>query len=145
MSPRVPKSESMTMRDVTVADMLTSSGKYPERPKKWPPEQGTIAHAQDMADRLNRLQLYWEHRITLSSGYRPDPVNALAGGAKGSLHRICAAADVLDPGNRLGAFCLGDLPMLEHLGLWMESPRHTPGWCHLQLFPPRSGNRVFIP
>ncbi len=146
MSPRVPKGESMGIRDLKIADILTSSGKFPERPVKWPPAQNIVAHAYDMVAKLNRLLLYWERPITISSGYRPPAVNAVTkGAAKGSLHQMCAAVDVVDPGGRLAAFCLADLPMLEHLGLWMEDPAFTRGWCHLQLFAPKSGNRVFQP
>jgi hypothetical protein len=146
MSPRVPKSESLGRLDLTHNDILTTSGKYPDRPKKWPPEQGTVANAHDLAARLNRLGDYWERQLTLTSGYRPDAINAkVPGAAKKSHHRICAAADIADPDGKLAAFCLADLPMLEHLGLWLEDPAHTKGWVHLQLFPPKSGNRVFKP
>ena len=34
---------------------------------------------------------------------------------------------------------------LASLGLWMEHPLATKGWCHLQVVSPRSGMRVFYP
>jgi hypothetical protein len=146
VSPRVPKEESLGRVDLTHDDILTSSGKFKERPKKWPPEHGTVANAIEMARRLNRLGDYYERQLTVSSGYRPGAVNdQIPGAAKKSLHRTCAATDLVDPKGELAAFCLADLPMLAHLELWMEDPAFTKGWVHLQLYPPRSGNRVFKP
>jgi len=146
MSPRVPKGESLHRVGLTIQDILTSSGKYPERPVKWPPTKEIVSHATVLTTRLNRLGDYWERQLTLSSGYRPPAVNALTkGAAKGSLHQLCCAADILDPNGELAKFVMGDLPMMEHIGLWVEDPFYTKGWLHVQIFPPRSGNRVFKP
>lgn len=146
MSPRVPKEESMGVKPLTLDDILTSSGKFKKRPIDYPPPQATIAHAEDLLVRLNRLVMYWERPITISSGYRPAAINdRINGASKSSHHIICAAADLVDKDGKLAAFCMNDLPMLEHLGLWMEHPESTKCWVHLQIFPPRSGNRVFRP
>jgi hypothetical protein len=40
---------------------------------------------------------------------------------------------------------MANLAVLEELQLWLEHPDATPGWCHLQILPPRSGRRVFYP
>ena len=132
--------------ELTINDILTSSGKFPDRPVKYRPLKATLAHAADLCAKLNRLQMYWQRQLVLSSGYRPPAINAkTAGAAKHSLHQICAAADIVDPEGKLGEYCLADLPMLEHIGLYLEDPSFTPTWCHLQLFAPRSGRRVFAP
>lgn len=132
--------------ELTINDILTSSGKFPDRPVTYRPLKATLAHAADLCAKLNRLQMYWQRQLVLTSGYRPPAINAkTAGAAKHSLHQICAAADIHDPEGKLAAYCLGDLPMLVHLGLYMEDPSATPGWVHLQLFAPKSGNRVFKP
>jgi len=84
----------------------------------------------------------------LNSGWRPPSVNACTGGASPtSLHMTGEAADLHDPAGELDAWLMtpeGQY-MLQDLGLWMEDPGHTPGWCHVQVKPPRSGKRVFLP
>lgn len=80
------------------------------------------------------------------SGWRPPAVNAATpGAAKKSNHMRGKAVDLYDPRGRLDAWCMSNLPALERIGLWLESPRATPGWCHVQTVPPGSGNRVFQP
>jgi hypothetical protein len=55
------------------------------------------------------------------------------------------AVDLEDIDGRLDAFCEGNQDVLEHLGLYLESPKATPRWCHVQQIAPKSGHRVFIP
>lgn len=82
----------------------------------------------------------------VSSGWRPPQINSGAGGAARSRHLSGEACDLYDPDNRLDAFCFAQADrVLKDLGLWLESPTATPGWCHVQTKPPRSGRRVFLP
>lgn len=84
----------------------------------------------------------------VNSGWRPPSVNAATkGAAVNSKHMTGQAVDLHDPAGELGEFLLGGIGMaaLEALGLWMEHPSKTPGWCHLQIVPPGSGRRVFMP
>ena len=84
----------------------------------------------------------------LTSGWRPPSVNSCTPGASAtSLHMTGEACDVYDPDGTLDAFLRtpeGQF-LLVTRGLWMEDPSHTPGWCHVQTRPPRSGHRVFVP
>lgn len=84
---------------------------------------------------------------TVASGWRPPAVNdATTNAAANSKHRTGQAVDLVDAGRRaLTRWCLRNLDALEDLGLWMEDPRWTPSWLHLQLVPPASGRRVYIP
>lgn len=84
----------------------------------------------------------------LNSGWRPPSINGCTPGASAtSLHMTGEAADIHDADGALdeflltpeGQFLLGDI------GLWLESPTKTHGWCHVQTKPPRSGQRVFMP
>ena len=80
------------------------------------------------------------------SGWRPPAVNAATkGAAKKSNHMVGLADDLFDPDGALDAWCLTNLHVLEEIGLWLEHPDATPGWCHVQIRPPRSGSRVFQP
>lgn len=92
---------------------------------------------------LNKFRAVYAVPMFCTSGLR-DPVhNAAVGGKPGSAHLTCEAADFADDKRLLRDFCLGNLPLLEECGLWMEDPKWTPGWVHLQS---RAAiNRVFIP
>jgi hypothetical protein len=86
----------------------------------------------------------------VSSGWRPVFVNdRTRNSAAGSKHLDARAVDVQDTRDRaLARWCLKNLDVLEQLGLWMEDPQWTGGadpWVHLQLVPPGSGRRVFVP
>lgn len=83
----------------------------------------------------------------LTSGWRPPAVNAITPAASAtSLHMTGEAADVYDPGDKLDAWLMsgpGQAVLIE-LGLWLEHPRDTPSWAHVQTRPPGSGRRVFF-
>lgn len=66
-------------------------------------------------------------------------------GAKSSKHKIGRAVDVYDPRRELAKWCVNNLDMLERFGLYMEDPRWTPTWVHLQDMPPGSGKVVYVP
>ena len=84
----------------------------------------------------------------VTSGWRPPAINAgTPGAAPRSKHLACQAVDLFDPDGDLDEWLMtmGGRKALEDLGLWIEHPAATKGWCHLQTVPPRSGNRVFYP
>lgn len=60
-----------------------------------------------------------------------------------SRHLIAAAIDLADADGKLDAFCTDKI--LEKYDLYREHPDHTKGWCHLQVLPPKSGKRTFLP
>lgn len=83
----------------------------------------------------------------VNSGWRPPSLNATTQGASAtSLHMTGEAVDLYDPAGVIDGWCtrVADT-VLKSLGLWLEHPDFTPGWCHLQCRPPRSGNRIFRP
>jgi hypothetical protein len=85
------------------------------------------------------------------SGWRPPAVNdRTANAAKGtSTHLTGEGIDLQDHDDRrLARWCVKNRDLLERLGLYMEDPRWTGGdspWVHLQLRPPASRKRFFIP
>lgn len=84
----------------------------------------------------------------VTSGWRPPAINAgIANAAPRSKHISCQAIDLYDPDGDLDEWLMtmGGRLALEDLGLWLEHPAATKGWCHVQTVPPRSGNRVFYP
>lgn len=84
----------------------------------------------------------------VSSGWRPPSLNSVTPGASPrSRHMTGQAIDLYDPDGDLDNFAMSDegQECLHELGLWLEHPSATKGWCHLQTVPPRSGKRVFYP
>jgi hypothetical protein len=82
----------------------------------------------------------------IHSGWRPLAVNEhTSNAAKSSNHLKGLAADLLDPQRKLGTWAVNNLPVLEEIGLWMEDPRWSPTWLHVQCVPPGSDRRVYIP
>lgn len=104
------------------------------------------AHARETLRRVNRLLRRAGLMRKVTSGWRPATINAtVPGAARGSKHLSCLAIDLEDRNGALDAWCLAHPDVLEELGLWLEHPDATPGWCHLQTQPPGSGSRVFYP
>lgn len=82
----------------------------------------------------------------VKSGWRPPEVNAATpNAALRSRHMTGQAIDIADPEGDLDEWCMSHTDTLARLGLWLEHPASTKGWCHVQTIPPKSGNRVFYP
>lgn len=105
-----------------------------------------LADAQVTVDKVNLFLQRCGLTPRLSSGWRPASVNrAVPGAAVYSNHTKCRAADLADPLGEVDDWALDHLMVLDELGLWLEHPAATKGWCHLQTVPPRSGKRAFYP
>lgn len=131
---------------ITAADVLTTSGKFPQRQIDAPPTEEMRANAEDLARRVSGVLGRFGEARKATSGYRPPAVNAKTkGAAKKSNHMICCAIDIEDADRKLGDWCLANMPFLVISGLWIEHPDATKGWVHFQTKPPASGKRVFFP
>lgn len=94
---------------------------------------------------INYIRGVYGKPLSVSSGYRPGHYNKRAGGAKNSSHLTCEAIDIVDKDGEFAKWCVSNQKELEKAGLYMEDPKHTEGWVHLQTRKPKSGNRIFIP
>jgi uncharacterized protein YcbK (DUF882 family) len=95
---------------------------------------------------LNKLRKAYGKIMVVSSGWRPVTLNAkTANAAKKSNHVKGLACDFQDKDGKLDEWCMQNLNKLKEFGLWLEDPGSTPGWCHLQCLPPKSGNNPFKP
>lgn len=104
------------------------------------------AAAADLLPRVNTFLEWARSPGLLRSGWRPAAVNAqVPGAAPASLHISGHAVDISDVDQALADFCIANLNLLIEGGLWMEDPRCTPNWVHLQSVEPKSKLRVFIP
>jgi hypothetical protein len=75
-----------------------------------------------------------------NGGFRPQDCKT---GAVNSKHKSGNALDLYDPDGNIKELITEE--RLARFDLYMESPRHTPTWCHLQRIAPGSKKRVFIP
>lgn len=128
--------------------MITLDDYYMGRDQRYPHEltDELCRNAALVVERVNRLLARAGMARAVNSGWRPAAVNgAVVGAARHSKHLTCEAIDIADEDGALAAWCMAHLEVLEELGLWLEHPAATPSWCHLQIVPPASGNRVFEP
>lgn len=139
------------MKEITLA--LYWMGRDKKYASELTPE--IVANATEMCKRANALlALFYmanpgeKTDRGVNSGWRPPAVNAaIKNAAKKSNHMLAKAIDIADADGKLDAWLMTDAGQkaLEDIGLWMEHPSATRGWCHVQTVPPRSGRRVFHP
>jgi uncharacterized protein YcbK (DUF882 family) len=107
---------------------------------------------QELQKRINNLQnmvtkvagFYWP--FVVNSGYRsPSDQQRINPKAMKSNHLTGSAVDLRDADGTLKELLKNNVDLLEECQLWCEDFKHTPTWVHLQILPPRSGKRFFIP
>lgn len=126
--------------------MITAEEVLMGRDKQWPLTEEMSDNLDALLVALNMFRQAYGKPMIVSSGYRPYVFNAtVKGAAPNSAHTVCLACDFVDKDGKLDLFCLDNLALLRKCGLYLESPANTPGWTHLQLREPKSGNRVFLP
>lgn len=106
----------------------------------------TMRNLRDLCAKLNRLGFKPPRNATscLRSIKDQQRINPKA---MGSSHLYGAAVDIGDADGKLKAWLQtssGKKALIE-CGLWVEDYKSTPTWCHLQIYAPNSGNRVFVP
>ncbi len=118
-----------------------------------PPE--LESNLADLLLKINKLAVAWGNPMIVTSGFRDKEDQVRIYNAKGitdeakmhmgSKHFTCQAVDIFDPDHRLQLWIRGNLELMKEIGLWMEDFSETPSWVHLQIAPPLSGNRFFMP
>ncbi len=129
---------------MTKDDIITSSGKYPDRSNNPECTPQVVGEAEKLALRVTDLFRELKVRPCITSGFRTRVANALSGGAHNSAHLFGQAVDIADPEGSISSLLL-DGHLLTVYDLYMEDPAHTPGWAHLTTRAPPSLKRVFIP
>jgi hypothetical protein len=141
------------MSSMTVKDVLTSSGKYPDRELSDECTDEVKKNVQELCDRVNAFlkEIGYTGKIDLSSGFRTSSANDATKNAKGkSSHLEGKACDIIDNKDQsLAKLAESRVDLLEKHDLYMEHPSKTIGkytnWLHLSTRPPKSGKRVFYP
>lgn len=105
-----------------------------------------------LIERLNKLgyepSMYFSSCLRSKDKHKQIYINKGVSEDKipwGSQHLSGEAADISDPDCAFAKWLKENEDRLVEVGLWCEHPDHTKGWCHLQIRPPKSGNRFFIP
>lgn len=142
------------MSNLTVDDILTSSGKYPARAKDKSCTDIVKGKAKTLVERVNALlKDLGVSKTEASSGFRTPASNAgVANAAKRSLHMSGEAVDLIDDAQQTLAYAIMARPdLLKKHKLWLEHPENTKGantnWCHLDMSETRKDRpiRVFRP
>lgn len=103
-----------------------------------------------LLERLNKIRSAWAKPMIITSGLRDQTKqdNLIAQGrstAKKSKHLTGQAADVSDPNGALKKWIMDNMSLMEQIGFWFEDFNSTPTWIHMQIVPPLSGKRIFLP
>jgi uncharacterized protein YcbK (DUF882 family) len=108
---------------------------------------------EKLLKRVNNLQELYGQKFVVTSGFRSLAHHIAIYHRKGitdpkkipmkSKHLFCQAVDLEDKDGRLYKWVQQNEKYLEDIGLWYELG--TKGWVHLQILPPASGRRGFLP
>lgn len=104
----------------------------------------TLRNLEDLIRKVNALNYHDPMRASscLRSLADQKKINPKA---MGSSHLYGAAVDIADPVGNLARWLTMNSQLLTYNGLWMEDHKYTKGWCHLQIYAPKSMKRFFIP
>lgn len=107
----------------------------------------------NLIKRANKLEWAWGKKFVITSGLRDLKDQYRIYAAKGitdkskiplkSKHFYCQALDIEDSDGELYKWILGQEKLLAEIGLWVELK--TDGWVHIQIKPPGSNKRYFLP
>jgi uncharacterized protein YcbK (DUF882 family) len=108
-----------------------------------------------LLEKLNLLRAAYGKPMIVTSGLRTMADHLRIYREKGitdkskipmqSRHLLGLACDFGDSKQELQKWCLANVAKLEEIGLWLEDFSATVNWVHVQIVPPKSGNRFFKP
>ena len=111
-----------------------------------PVTPGILLNIVELVARLNVVRLAYDKPMIINSGLRTKADQMrINPKAPNSAHVEGMAADIRDADGQLKKWLAENMEVLELANLYMEDPKATPTWVHLQTRPPRSGNRTFKP
>lgn len=120
---------------LTLNDLLTSSGRYPDRANSPELTDRMKNQGAHLLDAVNDLMFALGVKLyTVSSGFRPTSINSqIKNASKQSLHMKCEAVDLLDRDGSLAKLIATRPDLLITYQLWLEDPAATKGWTHLDI------------
>jgi len=135
---------------LAVADVIGPWAKDVPEGAYWNIKQQLVPTVNALAALMAKDGVYLRHNPKtktevsgeLYGGFRPASCTI---GAKNSAHKTGQAVDLYDPDGALDAWCMNNQDKLVQLGLWLEHPSATPGWCHVTTRQLGARNHVFFP
>jgi hypothetical protein len=104
------------------------------------------ANLKRLAFVVTELEELMEKEFLVTSGLRtPQDQLRINPGKKNSAHLSGEAVDVSDVDGSIYGFCIDNVDILIHLGIYLECKPYTPRWTHIQIRAPKSGHRFFTP
>ena len=119
---------------------FTLSEMYPGYKKEEVPED-VLKNLETLVKKLNDLGKYYSKPVTVKRGYRAPDLNEKVGGVKNSPHMTGHAVDLVDKDGEIDRFMMNNSDKLKKLGLYVEDPQETIGWCHIQF---RKASTIFF-
>lgn len=129
------KKESKSM--ITLEEVLMNRAKFEDLPEE------IKKNGEDLLVKLNKFRTEYGKPMIVVSGYRPPDINAAAGGATHSAHMTLEACDFKDEDGSIFEFIKKDPTVLDRCDLFIEDPRWTKNWIHIQNR--KVSQRVFLP
>jgi uncharacterized protein YcbK (DUF882 family) len=119
-------------------------------PHNYPTTPEIDANLKILFDRIMKLQEAIGFDLKINSGLRSEEqqqglISDGKSKATHSKHITGQAADIDSMDGILYQFVHENINVFEEIGLWMEDFKSTPTWIHVQIVPPGSGKRIFIP
>ncbi len=120
-------------------------------PHAWPLNLLQIKNLTQLLKVVNAAQAAYGQTLICNSGFRNLREQARideAAGRKvllGSAHCKGAAVDLADPKGELKKWIMKNLSLFEANNCYFEDFKYTPTWVHIQIYPPKSLKRFFIP
>jgi uncharacterized protein YcbK (DUF882 family) len=98
-----------------------------------------LVPTKEMLDKFDQIRESYGKPLHITSGARCEKQNKKIGGSPKSNHVLGMALDVVRT-DELEKFILGNLDTMD---VCIEDLGVTLTWIHVQVVPPKSGNRVF--
>lgn len=115
-------------------------------PKGHPLTGTLLKNFQFLLATLNYVRGVYGKPMVINRGYStPEEQAEINPKCPHDAHVAALGADIKDEDKDFWNWCLDHMGLLEELGIYLESKAYTPLHTHLQLYPPQSGNRIFIP
>lgn len=132
---------------ISYKDYITANDKYPTRLYHEELTHECKENALELLIVVNAFLLELGcNTVTVTSGFRPNSINASTVGAGSkSKHLTAEAVDIADPYGKLMELILENLHIAQKHGVYFEDFRHTSTWVHIQSKRPNSGKRIFLP
>jgi uncharacterized protein YcbK (DUF882 family) len=106
----------------------------------------TASNLSRLLKALNVVRKAYGKAMIVTSGLRSQADQTrINPSAPKSKHLLGLAVDIKDVDGSFWKWCMVNMDLMVELGFYFEDKSATPTWVHMQLVPPKSGKRIFLP